>query len=514
MALFDSIIKEVREKFEIGDQADRLLGILLAMIADRGNGGFSGFLERFEDADLGDLAASWVNVGANMPISYEQTESVFGEGTLTEMANEVGLDYQTSTSATALITPHVVDELTPTGELPSEPELNQIIGDYLKEIRGGGTPPPAVDTIDRIGTAAVAEPEAAAATLSGGADEIVEVAGRALGADHNSLLRIILPLIVVGLLVAVGYMFCTGPSSKTTKLNAGKANANTGKTEAKATPEKTAEPVDSRFTLRAGDGRYFVSGVVKDETVKKQIMDALTASFGEGNVDFAGLQVNPGATGFGAGWWDNLSQLLPDLKEWKTGELSFSGNTITAAADLPQTVIDRIKALFGEGWILPVSIAGAETAAKQANEESLKELSEADTVGEIVRALNISVINFASGSSDIPPDAQPVLQKAAEILKSQPAGTLIEIGGHTDSDGADDANLKLSQARAGSVRTELIKLGVPEAMLAAKGYGEANPVAPNDSPDNKFRNRRIEYKVISGEGSTTKTESTESEAEK
>ena len=57
---------------------------------------------------------------------------------------------------------------------------------------------------------------------------------------------------------------------------------------------------------------------------------------------------------------------------------------------------------------------------KQANEEALNELAEADSVEEVVKAMNVSIINFASGSSAIPADAEPVLEKAAEVLKAQP----------------------------------------------------------------------------------------------
>jgi outer membrane protein OmpA-like peptidoglycan-associated protein len=69
----------------------------------------------------------------------------------------------------------------------------------------------------------------------------------------------------------------------------------------------------------------------------------------------------------------------------------------------------------------------------------------------------------------------------------------IEIGGHTDNTGDAAANVALSQQRADAVRTYLIQQGVPEAMLVAKGYGDARPIAGNDTEEGRFHNRRIEF---------------------
>lgn len=147
---------------------------------------------------------------------------------------------------------------------------------------------------------------------------------------------------------------------------------------------------------------------------------------------------------------------------------------------------------------MPLSIVGAEGATKQANEESLRALAEADSVEEVVKALNVSIINFDSASSTIPADAKPILAKAAEVFKRQTAGTSVEIGGYTDNQGNAEANKKLSQARAESVKKALVDLGVQDAMLKAVGYGDANPVGDNTTEDGRFKNRRIEYKTSDG----------------
>jgi OOP family OmpA-OmpF porin len=89
-----------------------------------------------------------------------------------------------------------------------------------------------------------------------------------------------------------------------------------------------------------------------------------------------------------------------------------------------------------------------------------------------------------------------LLREAAAKIRQLPAGTVIEVGGHTDNTGDAAANVALSQQRAEAVRNALIQAGVDPSMLVAKGYGGAAPVSSNDTADGRFRNRRIEYRVV------------------
>jgi len=72
----------------------------------------------------------------------------------------------------------------------------------------------------------------------------------------------------------------------------------------------------------------------------------------------------------------------------------------------------------------------------------------------------------------------------------------LKLGGYTDSDGDDNVNQKLSEARAMTAKTSLLKLGVGNARLEAEGYGETHPIcAANDTPECKAQNRRIDVRV-------------------
>jgi len=112
---------------------------------------------------------------------------------------------------------------------------------------------------------------------------------------------------------------------------------------------------------------------------------------------------------------------------------------------------------------------------------------------ELVSAMNLEIINFATGSAEIPQSSQPFLNRAAEVIKTGPNTAVIEIGGHTDNTGDAAANLALSQQRADAVRNYLIQQGVATTTLNAKGYGDTKPIASNDTDEGRFRNRRIEF---------------------
>jgi outer membrane protein OmpA-like peptidoglycan-associated protein len=74
---------------------------------------------------------------------------------------------------------------------------------------------------------------------------------------------------------------------------------------------------------------------------------------------------------------------------------------------------------------------------------------------------------------------------------------VIEVQGHTDSVGEPDRNLKLSNARAESVRQALVERGLPRDRLTARGLGETNPLGDNATPEGRAQNRRIEFRVTS-----------------
>lgn len=105
-------------------------------------------------------------------------------------------------------------------------------------------------------------------------------------------------------------------------------------------------------------------------------------------------------------------------------------------------------------------------------------------------------IYFATGSARLDDRSAPLLNSIVDIVNRCPE-LAIRVDGHTDSDGGEASNQILSEARARSVRAYLVEAGADGARIDAIGYGETFPVVANDTPENKQRNRRIEFSVIS-----------------
>jgi outer membrane protein OmpA-like peptidoglycan-associated protein len=109
-----------------------------------------------------------------------------------------------------------------------------------------------------------------------------------------------------------------------------------------------------------------------------------------------------------------------------------------------------------------------------------------------------SDISFDTGRANIKPEMRPVLDRFAQSLTQHPV-TTVRIIGHTDSTGSDAINDPLSLDRAASARDYLAARGVATSRVAVDGRGEHEPIADNNTPEGRARNRRIEVFVAEPE---------------
>jgi outer membrane protein OmpA-like peptidoglycan-associated protein len=143
--------------------------------------------------------------------------------------------------------------------------------------------------------------------------------------------------------------------------------------------------------------------------------------------------------------------------------------------------------------------AKAESEKADMRAQLLAQLNSILQTNDSARGLivNMSDVLFDTGSYTLKPSAREKLAKVSGILLAHP-GLTMQIEGHTDSVGGDAFNVRLSEQRADSVRDFLGEQGVALSSITAQGFGKTEPVATNDTPEGRQRNRRVEI-VVNGD---------------
>ena len=143
-----------------------------------------------------------------------------------------------------------------------------------------------------------------------------------------------------------------------------------------------------------------------------------------------------------------------------------------------------------KGQVLDLEISQRKTdfttAVKQA-------LGAPDSVEKVIP---LNYVQYETGSSTLTADSQYELDNLVQVLKEN-ASLQIEISGHTDNVGDAAANQALSQSRAGVVADYLRGQGIEAGRLIARGYGQSRPLVSNDTEENRAKNRRTEFKILS-----------------
>jgi outer membrane protein OmpA-like peptidoglycan-associated protein len=114
-------------------------------------------------------------------------------------------------------------------------------------------------------------------------------------------------------------------------------------------------------------------------------------------------------------------------------------------------------------------------------------------VGEEIQ-LNLPDVTFETNSAIVSPTMRGDLRKVAGILNDYPS-TVVGVFGHTDNTGSTATNEALSLRRAESVMGVLQVEGVNTARMRARGFGYTQPIASNDTPEGRAKNRRVEIRI-------------------
>ena len=130
MGLLDSVLGAINQasQGQVGDAgpggapSGDLLGAVAGLLGQGqgagGLGGLSGLIAKFQQGGLGDVVQSWVSTGQNLPVSPEQIRQVLGSDTVARLAQQLGLSHGDVAGQLSQALPHLVDQMTPNGQLP------------------------------------------------------------------------------------------------------------------------------------------------------------------------------------------------------------------------------------------------------------------------------------------------------------------------------------------------------------------------------------------------------------
>lgn len=477
MSPFDNIIDDLENRFGLGAKAGPLLRELLLLIG-ASPGGMSGFIDKFRSAGLSHEVSDWLGNPNSAPLPPSQVQKVLGSGTIDMIARKVGLSGAAASQVIGYLAPKMIGQLTPNGVI--SPNMPASVSDFLHSSMQSGA-----DAI-RSGVQSGAQ-----AARSGAHALEQTVSAGALDRGSAGVAPWLLPLLALLALFGFGWHFLAsrGPEPSTT------ASAPTTATQ---TPATTSSAIASRLAISNDNGVVTVSGTVHDEAARNSIMDMLKSTFGSGAVK-GEIAVDPKVPP--TPWLPNLRSALDQMKTPGMHAV-FSGNSLDLGGNISdadrERLLTSLRAVFkASGLNVGEMDNWAELVADSTTKAftALTALAPGFQSTDLLNVLNKSIINFPTGSADVPAVSQNLLQQAAAKFKQLPSGTVVQIAGYTDATGDPAANVHLSQQRADAVKKVLVQAGVSPGMLSAKGFGSANPVASNDTLEGRFQNRRIEYQV-------------------
>ncbi len=450
--MLDGLAKEMAHRFGLGASAGPLLDSLLSHVDTSWPDGWSGMLARFRRIGYGTEVATWLGDGFNQTIPAEAVEEALGMEAIEGIAGRVGMNPRTASEALAYAIPEVVSQLTPNGEIPAS----------LPAWGAGAAPIPTHSVVESAGPEEVPEP-------------------RADRPATNRFQGWTAPVALAVIVLAITAFSLRGQPV----------------TPKPVKPQVLSEAVERPSTVklapatlilkRAARGLTY-SGVVRDREDKESLESALKESGASGSIE-----VDLGVSR--ANWVPALAEVLRDAPRGL--EMSFENYKLTLAG-LPKAQLKERKELLADRLTgqYEVHILDLDATASDANENALKAVeklagSPLASASAWVDALNLMVINFRSGSVQIPEANREILTIAAKGMQD---GKFV-ISGYTDSTGSATGNEQLSLRRAQEIRRFLIREGANEETLEARGMGATNPVASNDTESGRFANRRIEFSL-------------------
>lgn len=258
------------------------------------------------------------------------------------------------------------------------------------------------------------------------------------------------------------------------------------------------DPTNYFFVARSRPNAALeISGLVEDAASRSIIATYARAKFG-GEVLSDKLRV--GTAEAPGGWQPLLMAGLEALSTLGEGELMAESGAVylrgqAASGGQAREALGVLASNSPSEFTRFSRIAVREPAPERlVAPKTFEVLSGEDCIGRLNATVSREPITFESGSAAIAPSSDAILDILAKALAAC-RDVSVEVAGHTDAEGPEDGNLRLSQQRAAAVRFALIARSISPDILAANGYGEAEPIADNATAAGRALNRRIEFRL-------------------
>ena len=255
-------------------------------------------------------------------------------------------------------------------------------------------------------------------------------------------------------------------------------------------PETAAGPAEFSVT-RSPEGLVQMRGRLNSETLRDMADSFARAAFGSEQVHMA-ARVAPDMP---SDWPVRVLTGLEALAQLHNGALTVTPENLTVTGithdeDGKARIAGLLSDKLGDAQNFDLQITYQEPP-KNIDGRPEPEVCEKN----IAQVQSNGKIAFEPGSATIAADSRDTVNQIADILRD--CGAIrMEIQGHTDSQGREEMNQQLSQARAQSILNELRGRRIPTSSYTAVGYGEAQPIADNGTAEGREENRRIEFRLI------------------
>jgi len=253
-----------------------------------------------------------------------------------------------------------------------------------------------------------------------------------------------------------------------------------------------ALPAQSPYTFNAtkdANGNVVLDGYVQSEAERTSVLAQANALF-PGKVTNRTVRLASGAPN--ADWNNVLTQNIDDLNRLETGRFamrdrkSFITGT-TASTEVRDAINSRANALANYDGEANITVPAGEIKSQSECQKLLDDIKTGKK------------INFAYNKADIRGAQSFDLLNDLAVAAKRCAAFRINVEGHTDADGSEVYNQRLSEARANTVVAYLTENGIARERMQAIGLGEAKPIGDNATSEGKAQNRRIEFVVTQSE---------------